>query len=118
MLGRVFAPLYANRVPVTLAKATESEVYLVLPEEVAGLAPSLKAIEAWADVTVYRDKALISVIGRNIVGLEGLGDKVIETSGKVYVANVSANMLSENFVIDTERLEDTLTGIHDYIFAN
>ena len=118
MLGRVFAPLYANRVPVTLAKATESEVYLVLPEEVAGLAPSLKAIEAWADVTVYRDKALISVIGRNIVGLEGLGDKVIETAGKVYVANVSANMLSENFVIDTERLEDTLTGIHDYIFAN
>ncbi|MGN0202484.1 MAG: aspartate kinase [Candidatus Cryptobacteroides sp.] len=118
MLGRVFAPLYANRVPVTLAKATESEVYLVLPEEVDGLAPSLKSFESWADVTVYRDKALISVIGRNIVGLEGLGDKVIETSGKVYVANVSANMLSENFVIDTERLEDTLAGIHDYIFAN
>lgn len=116
MLGKVFAPLYANKIYVTLAKATESEVYLVLPEDDDRLESALKAIESWADVTVYRDKALISVIGRNIVGLEGLGDKVIEASGKVYVANVSANMLSENFVIDSERLSATLDGIHAYIF--
>jgi hypothetical protein len=37
-------------------------------------------------------------------------------SGKVYLANVSANMLSENFVIDKERLKDTLAGLHDYTF--
>ncbi|MBQ6254124.1 MAG: aspartate kinase [Bacteroidales bacterium] len=116
MLGKVFASLYPRRIPVTLAKATESEVFLVMPEERVALQDALEEIGKWADVTVYRDKAFISVVGRNIVGFEGLGDKVISVSGKVHLANVSANMMSENFVIDRDRLQVTLESLHDYIF--
>lgn len=116
MLGKVFASLYPRRIPVTLAKATESEVFLVMPEERVALQEALEEIGKWADVTVYRDKAFISVVGRNIVGFEGLGDKVISVSGKVHLANVSANMMSENFVIDRDRLQVTLESLHDYIF--
>lgn len=116
MLGKVFASLYPRRIPVTLAKATESEVFLVMPEERVALQDALDEIGKWADVTVYRDKAFISVVGRNIVGFEGLGDKVISVSGKVHLANVSANMMSENFVIDRDRLQVTLESLHDFIF--
>lgn len=116
MLGKVFASLYPRRIPVTLAKATESEVFLVMPEERVALQDALDEIGKWADVTVYRDKAFISVVGRNIVGFEGLGDKVISVSGKVHLANVSANMMSENFVIDRDRLQVTMESLHDYIF--
>ena len=116
MLGKVFASLYPRRIPVTLAKATESEVFLVMPEERVALQDALDEIGKWADVTVYRDKAFISVVGRNIVGFEGLGDKVISVSGKVHLANVSANMMSENFVIDRDRLQVTLESLHEYIF--
>jgi len=116
MLGKVFASLYPRRIPVTLAKATESEVFLVMPEERVALQEALDEIGKWAEVTVYRDKAFISVVGRNIVGFEGLGDKVISVSGKVHLANVSANMMSENFVIDRDRLQVTLESLHDYIF--
>ena len=116
MFGKVFAALYPRRIPVVLAKATESEVYLVVPEERDTLADALEEIGKWAEVTVYRDKALISVVGRNIVGFEGLGDKVISVSGKVHLANVSANMMSENFVIDSDRVSVTLESLHDYIF--
>jgi len=102
---------------VILAKATESEGYLVIPEMARDLLPeALEEIGKWADVIVYRDKVLISVVGRNIVGFEGLGDKVISVSGKVHLANVSANMMSENFVIDKDRLQVTLESLHDYIF--
>jgi len=100
-----------------LAKATESEVYLVIPEDVPGLEEAVTRLRSWAEVTLFRDKAILSVIGRNIVGFEGLGDKVISLSGKVYLANVSANMMSENFVIDSDRLDATLSGIHGYIFG-
>ena len=116
MLGKVFASIYPRRIPVILAKCTESEVYLVVPEERDALQDALDEIGKWADVTVYRDKAFISVVGRNIVGFEGLGDKVISVSGKVYLADVSANMMSENFVIDRNRLQVTLESLHDYIF--
>ncbi|MBR1926945.1 MAG: aspartate kinase [Bacteroidales bacterium] len=117
MFGKVFASLYPRRVPVTIAKATESEVYLVIPEVVGEtFQDALEEIGKWAEVTVYRDKALVSVIGRNIVGFEGLGDKVISVSGKVYLANVSANMMSENFVIDSDRLQETIESLHEYIF--
>ena len=117
MFGKVFAELYPRRIPVMLAKATESEVYLVIPEDVPCLEEAVTRLRSWAEVTLFRDKAILSVIGRNIVGFEGLGDKVISLSGKVYLANVSANMMSENFVIDSDRLSGTLSGIHGYIFG-
>ena len=117
MLGKVFAPLYRERVPVVLAKSTESEIDLVIPEETEGLRGALSEIEKWAEVTMYRDKSFVSIIGRNIVGFEGLGDKVISVSGKVHLANVSANMMSESFVIDRDRLQVTLESLHNYIFG-
>ena len=116
MLGKVFSSLYPRRIPVTLAKAGESEVFLVVPEERDALAEALEEIGVWADVTVYRDKAMVSVVGRNIVGFEGLGDKVISLAGKVYLANVGAGMMSENFVVDKDRLQIVMEGMHDFIF--
>ena len=41
MLGKVFSSLYPRRIPVTVAKSSESEVYLVIPEEVGGLRDAL-----------------------------------------------------------------------------
>lgn len=116
MLGKVFASIYARRLQLVLAKATESEVYLVVPEETDAVVEAFEEIGKWADVTVYRDKALISVVGRNIVGFEGLGDKVIDVAGKICMADVGANMMSESFVIDSDRLAAAVVQVHDYIF--
>lgn len=118
MLGKVSGALFARRIPVTMAKATESEVYLVIPEEWDGLEDALDEIAAWASVTVYRDKAFISVVGRNITLSEGLGDKVISVAGKVHLADVGANLMSESFVIDRERLQPTLEAVHGFIFKD
>ena len=118
MLGRVFSSLYPRRIPVVLAKAADSEVFLVVPEEREALQEALEEIGGWADVTVFRDKAMVSVIGRNIVGFEGIGDKVIGLAGKVYLANVGAGMMSESFVIDRDRLGETLAGLHGFIFKD
>ncbi|MBQ2197447.1 MAG: aspartate kinase [Bacteroidales bacterium] len=118
MLGKVSGALFARRIPVTMAKATESEVYLVIPEEWDGLEDALDEIAVWASVTVYRDKAFISVVGRNITSSEGLGDKVISVAGKVHLADVGANLMSESFVIDRERLQPTLEAVHGFIFKD
>ncbi len=116
MLGKVFATLYPRRIPVTLSGATESEVCLVIPEEVGGFKEAVEELGSWASVTVFRDKALISVVGRGIVGFEGIGDKVIEVSGKVHMAIMSANMMSESFVVDHDKLQVTLESLHEYVF--
>ena len=116
MLGKVFATLYPRRIPVTLSGATESEVCLVIPEEVGGFKEAVEELASWASVTVFRDKALVSVVGRGIVGFEGIGDKVIEVSGKVHMAIMSANMMSESFVVDHDKLQATLESLHEYVF--
>lgn len=116
MTGKVFSSLFPRRVPVVLAKSSESEVSLVVPEDSAGLREALDEIGKWADVTVFRDKAFISVVGRNVTGFSGIGDKVLGFSGKVYLADVGASQLSESFVIDRERLTLTIGKLHDYIF--
>lgn len=116
MLGKVFMSLYPKRIPVTLSGATESEVRLVIPEEVAGFQDALDEIGKWAEVTVFRDKSLVSVVGRGIVSFEGLGDEVHRVAGKLHLAIVSANMLSESFVIDRDKLQFVLDSLHGFIF--
>lgn len=119
MLGRVFGSLYSRHIPVIQSSATESEVYLVIPEERSGLSEAIDDISKWAQVTVYRDKAFVSVVGSDIIGFEGLGDLAIGFSGgKVHLALVSPNKLSESFVIDSSKLEKTLQSLHDSIFSN
>ncbi|MDD7456237.1 MAG: aspartate kinase [Bacteroidales bacterium] len=117
ILGGVMEALYSRKIPVIIAEATESEVGLIIQEEFYGLREALESISKWARVTVFRDKALISVIGRGVVTVKGLGDKVLMAAGRVYLANVSANMLSTNYVIDNEKLQDTLKVLHEYVFA-
>ena len=90
----------------------------MIPEEWDGLEDALDEIASWASVTVYRDKAFISVVGRNITSSEGLGDKVISVAGKVHLADVGANLMSESFVIDRERLQPTLEAVHGFIFKD
>lgn len=116
MLGRVFSELDLRKIPVVMATASDAEVYLTVPEGNDALAEALEALSAWADPTVYRDKAQISVIGRGMVSFEGLGDKVISLSGKVHMVSLGTDLLSESFVIDRDRLAPTLAGLHDYIF--
>lgn len=116
MLGGVMQPLYQRKIPVVIAKASESEVCLVIQEEFYGLNDALDEISKWAKVTVLRNKSLISVIGRGVVSIKGMSDKVLATAGSVYLANVSANMLSVNYVVDHEKLMDTMKMLHEYIF--
>jgi aspartate kinase len=117
ILGGVMEALYSRKIPVIIAEATESEVGLIIQEEFYGLREALESISKWAKVTVFRDKALISVIGRGVVTVKGLGDRVLMAAGRVYLTNVSANMLSTNYVIDHEKLQDTLKALHEYVFA-
>ncbi len=116
MLGRVFAEFASRNVPVVMATASDSEVYLTVPEGSDALTAALDALSGWAEPTVYRDKSQISVIGRDMIALEGLGDKVISLSGKVHMVSLGTNLLSECFVIDRDRLPGTLAGLHDFIF--
>lgn len=121
MLGKVFAQMTAGNIPVVMATASESEVYLTVPREKDGLEEglddALKGLSRWADVTVFRDKAQISVIGRGMISFEGLGDRVISLAGRVSMVSLGTNLLSESFVIDRDKLPGTLQGLHDYIFA-
>lgn len=121
MLGKVFAAMTAGNVPAVLAAASESEVRLTVPQEKDGLEEGLdgvlEALSAWAEVTVYRDKAQLSVIGRDVIASEGLGDKTIRLAGKVHMVSLGTDLMSESFVIDRDKLQQTLEGLHDYIFT-
>ena len=88
----------------------------MIPEEVAGFQDALDEIGKWAEVTVFRDKSLVSVVGRGIVSFEGLGDEVHRVAGKLHLAIVSANMLSESFVIDRDKLQFVMDSLHGIIF--
>ena len=116
MLGRVFAEFSCRKIPVVMATASDAEVYLTVPEGIDALPSALEALSSWATPTVYRDKAQISIIGRDMIAVEGLGDKVIGLSGKVHMVSLGTNLLSECFVIDRDRLACTLAGLHDFIF--
>jgi len=122
MLGNTYSVLNSLHVPVILCAASESRVSITIPDnpdiDDDNLEEALETLSRWAKVTVYRDKAQISFIGRNIISSRGLGDRTVSSAGKIYMSVIGNNLMSESFVIDRNKLQDTLVSMHDFIFIN
>jgi aspartate kinase len=75
-------------------------------------------LSEFADVIVDDDKAQISVIGKNIVRLNGMLKKTFVPLKKcnVYMISQGASFVNISFVVDREELADVVQDLHDHLF--
>ena len=116
MLSRVFRILDDCRVAVSLVSASESKVSLTIPAGQLHTAEAVEQISEIYSTTLYKDKAQVSVTGRNVVYHQGLTSGVLDIAGTVYMVSVGANLMSLSFVVDREKIREIICGLHDMLF--
>ena len=118
-LRRVFEIFSESKVSVDLISTSEANISVTVDAN-EKIDPVIKQLSEFADVIVDDDKSQISVIGKNIVRLNGMLKKTFTPLKKtnVYMISQGASFVNISFVVDREELAEVVQDLHDHLFDN
>ena len=118
-LRRVFEIFSENKISVDLISTSEANISVTVDasENIDNLVAQLSE---FCDVIVDDDKSQISVIGKNIVRLNGMLKKTFAPLKRcnVYMISQGASFVNISFVVDREELTEVVQDLHDHLFDN
>lgn len=116
-LTRVFRVLENNRIAVDAVNTTEASVTIALSDSTTLEMLSKEFIEI-GNVTLEKEKGLISIIGCSINSAEKLTNMIFSAVGKTPLNLVSFSKEKRilNLVLDEDELAETAQRIHDKVF--
>ena len=118
-MEKVFKTFARHNVSVDLLSSSEASITVTVDanQNVEG---AVRGLSNFADVTVDRDKAQISIIGKNIIGVRGLLATVFNAvvDSKIYMISQDTTYLNLSIVVDRPEMADVLKKLHQNIFEN
>jgi aspartate kinase len=116
-LRRVFEIFSESKVSVDLISTSEANISVTVDasEKIDNV---VKQLSEFADVIVDDDKSQISVIGKNIVRLNGMLKKTFAPLKRtnVYMISQGASFVNISFVVDREELVEVVKDLHYHLF--
>ena len=118
-LRRVFEIFSESKVSVDLISTSEANISVTVDAS-QKIDKVVEQLSEFADVIVDDDKSQISVIGKNIVRLNGMLKKTFTPLKKtnVYMISQGASFVNISFVVDREELAEVVQDLHDHLFDN
>ena len=118
-LRRVFEIFSESKVSVDLISTSEANISVTV-DAAQNIDSVVGQLSEFADVIVDDDKSQVSVIGKNIVRLNGMLKKTFTPLKKcnVYMISQGASFVNISFVVDREELDEVVLGLHDHLFDN
>lgn len=116
-LRRVFEIFSESKVSVDLISTSEANISVTV-DAAEKIEPVVEQLSEFADVIVDDDKSQVSVIGKNIVRLNGMLKKTFTPLKKcnVYMISQGASFVNISFVVDREELAEVVQDLHDHLF--
>ena len=116
-LRRVFEIFSESKVSVDLISTSEANISVTVDAS-QKIDPVVAELSEFADVIVDDDKSQVSVIGKNIVRLNGMLKKTFTPLKKcnVYMISQGASFVNISFVVDREELTEVVQDLHDHLF--
>lgn len=116
-LRRVFEIFSENKVSVDLISTSEANISVTVDAS-EKIEKTVAELSEFADVIVDDDKAQVSVIGKNIVRLNGMLKKTFAPLKRcnVYMISQGASFVNISFVVDREELTEVVQDLHDHLF--
>ena len=116
-LRRVFEIFSESKVSVDLISTSEANISVTV-DAAEKIEPVVNQLSEFADVIVDDDKSQVSVIGKNIVRLNGMLKKTFTPLKKcnVYMISQGASFVNISFVVDREELAEVVQDLHDHLF--
>ena len=116
-LRRVFEIFSESKVSVDLISTSEANISVTVDasEKVDAVVAQLSE---FAEVIVDEDKSQVSVIGKNIVRLNGMLKKTFAPLKRtnVYMISQGASFVNISFVVDREELTEVVRDLHYHLF--
>ena len=118
-LRRVFEIFSENKVSVDLISTSEANISVTVDAS-QKIDRVVAELSEFAEVIVDEDKAQVSVIGKNIVRLNGMLKKTFAPLKRcnVYMISQGASFVNISFVVDREELTEVVQDLHDHLFDN
>lgn len=118
-LRRVFEIFSENKVSVDLISTSEANISVTVDAS-QKIEAVVSELSEFAEVIVDEDKAQVSVIGKNIVRLNGMLKKTFAPLKRcnVYMISQGASFVNISFVVDREELTEVVQDLHDHLFDN
>ena len=116
-LRRVFEIFSESKVSVDLISTSEANISVTV-DAAQNIDSVVGQLSEFADVIVDDDKSQVSVIGKNIVRLNGMLKKTFTPLKKcnVYMISQGASFVNISFVVDREELAEVVQDLHDHLF--
>ena len=106
-----------NKVSVDLISTSEANISVTVDAS-EKIDKVVEEISEFAEVFVDDDKSQVSVIGKNIVRLNGMLKKTFAPLKRcnVYMISQGASFVNISFVVDREELTDVVKDLHHHLF--
>ena len=116
-LRRVFEIFSESKVSVDLISTSEANISVTVDAS-QNVDAVVAELSEFADVIVDDDKSQVSVIGKNIVKLNGMLKKTFAPLKKcnVYMISQGASFVNISFVVDREELSEVVCDLHHHLF--
>ena len=116
-LRRVFEIFSESKVSVDLISTSEANISVTVDAS-QNIDAVVAELSEFADVIVDDDKSQVSVIGKNIVKLNGMLKKTFAPLKKcnVYMISQGASFVNISFVVDREELVEVVQSLHHHLF--
>ena len=116
-LRRVFEIFSESKVSVDLISTSEANISVTV-DATQNIDAVVEELSEFADVIVDDDKSQVSVIGKNIVKLNGMLKKTFTPLKKcnVYMLSQGASFVNISFVVDREELIEVVRDLHHHLF--
>ena len=116
-LRRVFEIFSESKVSVDLISTSEANISVTV-DGAEKIDKVVAQLSEFADVIVDDDKSQVSVIGKNIVRLNGMLKKTFAPLKKcnVYMISQGASFVNISFVVDREELTEIVQDLHHHLF--
>ena len=116
-LRRVFEIFSESKVSVDLISTSEANISVTV-DAAQNIDSVVAQLSEFADVIVDDDKSQVSVIGKNIVRLNGMLKKTFAPLKKcnVYMISQGASFVNISFVVDREELTEVVQSLHHHLF--
>ena len=116
-LRRVFEIFSESKVSVDLISTSEANISVTVDSS-ENVAQVVAELSEFADVIVDDDKSQVSVIGKNIVRLNGMLKKTFAPLKRcnVYMISQGASFVNISFVVDREEVIEVVKDLHHHLF--
>ena len=116
-LRRVFEIFSESKVSVDLISTSEANISVTVDAS-EKIDHVVEQLSEFAEVIVDDDKSQVSVIGKNIVKLNGMLKRTFAPLKKcnVYMISQGASFVNISFVVDREELTEVVQSLHHHLF--